>query len=65
MTDTSAFTARITCREWDVQLVGNLPPGVVIEVRDYRLAQDAEAGTTVEDAQGRPYFGHLWGEPAP
>jgi hypothetical protein len=42
--------------EYDIVMAGTLPPGIVIEVRDYRLAEGAEPGTTVFDDAGKPYF---------
>jgi hypothetical protein len=47
--------------EFDIAMHGWLPPGVVVVVRDYRLADDAEEGTTKLDDQGQPYFEFVFG----
>jgi hypothetical protein len=55
------FRVSLDSREFDVAMHGWLPPGVVVVVRDYRLADDAEEGTTTLDDQGRPYFPFMFG----
>lgn len=56
------FRVQLQCRDFDITLDGHLPYGVVIEVRDYRLAHDAEPGTTVEDPDGEPHFLFAFGD---
>jgi hypothetical protein len=60
MADDSYFYVTLWCQEWDIQPIGHIPAGVVIEVRDYRLAENAEEGTTRTDRDGRPYFSHIF-----